>query len=65
MQESAIYLSRKQVGKLLGLSLRGVDRLRKAGELKGFLIGHRRLFEFSEVRALVARLREREGGHHA
>ena len=55
-------LTRDEVGKLLRISVRSVDRLRKDGYLRGLRIGARRVFRRSEVEMLIQRLHEKECG---
>ena len=54
------YLSRTELAALLRVSLRTIDRLRRRGVIKGFVLGRRRLYERSEVRRVVEQLK-REG----
>ena len=53
-------LTRAEVGMMLRISTRTVDRLRRDGVLFGLRIGGRRVFPKSELEALMRRLLEEE-----
>lgn len=53
MQRNQRFLTRYDVSRLLSISPASVDRLRRAGRLRGFLVKRRRLFTFEEVEAFI------------
>lgn len=48
--KDALFVSREELAKLFGISLRKVDALRKDGKLPSVKIGARRLFDVEQVR---------------
>lgn len=47
------FLTRTEVSRLLSLSPRSIDRLRREGRLRGFVVKRRRLFSTEEITALI------------
>jgi excisionase family DNA binding protein len=60
MKEQMELLTRKEAAKLLRVSVRSLDRLRRKGRVRGVLIGHRRAYPRAELERFVSMLRLEE-----
>ena len=53
--DDSYLITRDEAAKALRISVRGIDRLRRQGELIGMLIGARRLFSWAEITDFINR----------
>ena len=60
MTDGNKLLTRHDAARHLRISIRGLDRLRQRGLIRGFLLGGRRMYRCQELRQLIKSMESQE-----